>query len=209
MRQKRFHRLFRSLMAMIDGGVERRFFSRAEDAGASQIACRFGEPGTQQFLRVSSIHLASLLQHLAGQTSRHFADAVDLVSRPHEHAGGDQAAVPGNAARVGRVEWGARRFAARGPLNQCRCPDQACPRRASRTNKFPLAEIPPPAFEWLFGANLRRTLSWFLSITAPGELKAPARPARPTKAGGKSRRLLASTMQNVPGIFKPWFLDQF
>jgi hypothetical protein len=34
---------------MIDGGVERRCFSRAEDACASQIARRFGQPGTQQF----------------------------------------------------------------------------------------------------------------------------------------------------------------
>src|SRR5450759_790773 len=41
-------------------------------------------------LRVSAIHLASLVQHLVGQASQHFADTVDLGSRPHEHVGGDQ-----------------------------------------------------------------------------------------------------------------------
>src|SRR5947209_9343032 len=41
-------------------------------------------------LRVSSIDLASLVQHLVGETSQHFADAVDLVPRPHEHVRGNE-----------------------------------------------------------------------------------------------------------------------
>ena len=41
-------------------------------------------------LRVSAIHLASLVQHFVGQASQHFADTVDLLSRPHEHVGGNE-----------------------------------------------------------------------------------------------------------------------
>ena len=47
--QKSFDGLFRRLLAMVNGGVERGFFSRAEETGTPQIARRLGQPGTQQF----------------------------------------------------------------------------------------------------------------------------------------------------------------
>ncbi len=49
MHKEGFDCLFRSLLTMINGGVERTFFRRTYYAGVLQVVGCFGQPGAQQF----------------------------------------------------------------------------------------------------------------------------------------------------------------
>src|SRR5271157_5275003 len=57
-----------------------RAFSKSWDALVSQER--------SSSLRVSSIELAAIAQHVVGQASLHFTDTVDLAPSPDEHIGG-------------------------------------------------------------------------------------------------------------------------